>query len=272
MNHEEVICKYGTAFKGGFLTWGKTRCKSTVFMAEGQNEDEQAIKQLVFAALPDDATVLCIQTADAQNRTLVSSIQSIHWMIPNDLFNNCRRGYQTEEHTFLLDGAEQGKKELLKMGRWLCVDDTLGCAVDTKKSLKLFRPGRRQIAIKSQPHDRRGAEGTLSCDVVCGDFLEEAQWYHPKEKIFTAAFAMVVGNATMVSETANSLVEVEGFPEGVIALEVNGKDGKRYLLLLNSLEEERMVILEKGKDLSTGEYVEGAVSLDGGKAMLVVRQ
>ena len=79
------------------MTCGSAISCSDDFMAEGQQKEKMAQKQIAFAALPDDSTVLCLQHAKTLNRVFVSEISGIFRNVPNDIFNE-RQRHITFEH------------------------------------------------------------------------------------------------------------------------------------------------------------------------------
>lgn len=232
IQREEVLSHEEALFPGGFLTWGKTRCVSTNFIAEGQANDYQAVKTIAFAALPDDATILCVQSAAAENRTVIRSVKGLLLNIPNDIFNGHVRRYQHENGEALLHGSDRGCAGKLSAGRWLCADKTLGAAVPAGESLQLLRPGRRQIPLINQGRDTRDDNGTLYCDELLSFHQEGNRWYDRGEPIYTTAFACAVGTADEIRTLCEGL-ETPVLPEGIRGIAARGRDGRKYLLICN---------------------------------------
>jgi len=81
--HEEYL------FKKGFITYGKITVHSENFLAEREIDRDIAKEKIVFAALPDDATVLIMQYAKSLNRDYFKSIKGLFLQIPNDCLLYC---------------------------------------------------------------------------------------------------------------------------------------------------------------------------------------
>lgn len=267
LQRERVLEHQETMFPGGFLTYGKTRCMSTNFIAEGQADDCQAVKTIAYAALPDDATILCIQSATAENRTVIRTVKGLQLNIPNDIFNHCVRSYRYEGGEILLHGGERGRQGLIPAGRWVCADGKVGAAVAAGESLQLLRPGRRQIPLINQGRDTRDDNGNLYCDELLSVYREGNRWYDRGELIYTTAFAAAVGSAQQIKALCDSLT-VPPLPEGVQGIAATGRDGQRYLLICNLSAKECTAASKGWKELSTGKAAGETAALLPGQAAL----
>ena len=115
LNTERVESHRTRMFDGGFLTYGCTRMESDQFLAEGQQMEILGCKQVAFAALPDDRTVLCLQYATAAGRYCLRSVSGIHWNVPNDLFNG-QRQYISPAGQTILQGGGHKQSETIPLG------------------------------------------------------------------------------------------------------------------------------------------------------------
>ena len=52
------------------------------YMAEGERGKDFAEHNIMFAALPDDSTVICMQLVKAQNRVHIFSVKGMFLQIP----------------------------------------------------------------------------------------------------------------------------------------------------------------------------------------------
>ncbi len=264
---EKVIEHEGQCFEGGFLTYGKSLCESSGFVAEGQAVDYQAIKSLAFAALPDDRTVLCIQSADAKNRTIISQVQGLLLNVPNDLFNHSSREYITAEGKYRLHGGDRGVAEVITAGKWLCADNRIG-VVEAQKDLMIIRPGHRQISLKSMGHGTNHKAGALYCDEVCSVYENYQRWYSSGEHIYDSAFAIIVGDSDETKSFAKSVVSLPNLPEGVLSVMASGSDGKTYALVFNLSGTTQTIGKQGWKLVTTGGVLEEAISIEPGQAQL----
>ncbi len=162
--HRNIITSHEEhPFDGGFLTYGKLRTRSERFVAEGEGDREIAVEKIIYAALPDDATVLVMQQARALNRDYFRSVKGLLLQIPNDLFNGNKRTYYMERGKLTVEGYGS-KEEQKDLFDWVNIDNCLSvlkCYGDA--SLSLYRPGTRQIQIT----DRFPDTGNLYADEIC---------------------------------------------------------------------------------------------------------
>ncbi len=257
----EIVLEHnGQCFEGGFVTYGKNLCESNGFVAEGQKVDNQAIKSLAFAALPDDRTVLCIQSAKANNRTIIRQVQGLLLNVPNDLFNHSIREYNTTEGNYRLHGGDRGASEIINAGKWLCVDNRVG-VVEAHKDLMIVRPGHRQISLKSMGHGTDHKAGALYCDEVCSVYENRQRWYSAGEHIYDSAFAVIVGDSEETQSFAQGVGSLPNLPEGVLSVVTTGGDRKEYALVFN-LSEKVQEVGEKGWGIvTTAEVLEGSITI-----------
>ncbi len=250
------------AFEGGFLSWGRSICRSNGFLAEGQFEEALAEKRIAFAALPDDATALIIQRVNASNRSLIAGYKALFLNIPNDVFNDTHRAYRYEGGMRILRGGEKTDAAELAVGRWVNADNELGAAVLPGREMTLLRPSKRQVRMAD-----RGQDGYLYCDELVSGHTAQRRWYDRGEEIFREAFAVQVGNAEQTTKLAQSLGCMENLPGEVLSVCADALDGRRYALVFNT-GEETVEIAVPGINMETGEKLEVHL-LDAQKALLI---
>ncbi len=109
LNEYQTVSHAHRMFEGGFVTWGKALACSGELLAEQQSRDVLAVSQTVFAALPDDCTVIALQYARTVTRSYISSVRGLLLHVPNDVFNGSRRTYRYGETEAVLEGARGGE-------------------------------------------------------------------------------------------------------------------------------------------------------------------
>ncbi|MBQ2955430.1 MAG: hypothetical protein IJE08_03115 [Clostridia bacterium] len=264
-NFDEVDGHSEWMFEGGFLTSGSTIVYSDDFMAEGQLKETMARKSVAFAALPDGASVLALQHADALNRTFVSSVRGVYWNVANDIFNKRVRTVVHENGRDILQGGDYAKRfEIIDAGRWVNVDGKIGLA--SLAPLSIVRMGERQVEIKGRENS-----ATLYAEEICAPFSMRRRWYDRGENLLKAGFAMTLGGPEDVKAMADTLFEPE-LP-GLRAVGVTGRDGKKYVLAANFGKDDCALCecsLNMGEmtDLRTGAAA-GEIALKPGEAVLL---
>jgi hypothetical protein len=261
-NQQHVLSHAEVVFPGGFLTWGRTLVDSKQMASEGHpNEAELAFQTLVVAALPDNATMLVIQHAKAGNRrSYFASVKGIGLRVPNDLFNGNLRTYETANGIHQLEGAGSPEETLDLRSRWVTIDGCLSLvAAYGIDSLRLYRPGRRQIGLKHQYWVEQGpAGGMLYCDEICCPCQLGVQSVHPGTPLYDSGFLLSTGLSgsaarTYVESGRAARWETPGQP-AIRAMLAEGADGQRYLLLANLAAEPADVPLPGAcVDVATGE-------------------
>ena len=224
-NYDDIDTNAVHIYAGGFLTYGSATSCSDDFMAEGQQKENMAKKQIAFAALPDDNTVLCLQYAKTLNRVFISEISGIFWNVPNDIFNERQRHITFEYGDRYLRGGDYANRyETLSLGHYVNVDDKIGLA--SKTPLTLVREGQRQVTIKNRENS-----GTLYAEEICAPFCREYQWIDRDTEILNVGFVLSLGNANETKRLSESLM----YPEvkGISAIGVVACDNRTYFLLAN---------------------------------------
>ena len=237
------------AFPGGFITSGISNVTSDLHMAEGQRIDHMARRRLAFAALPDDRTVLCIQTATASTRVHIKYAKGLMLHMPNDLWNGCQRQYENQHGTHFMRGMLAN--EAIPFGSWLTVDGALSVALPQGESLTLLRGDKRQIQIlRNMNNNHFAREGTLYCDEIIADATLRRRWYAQGETFYDVAFAVAVDGADGAHALSQSMTRSA---QGDVRLLFATASGKRYLLALNVSDADTAFVTNDAlTELSTG--------------------
>lgn len=265
LNYDEEEANKVYSFDGGFLTIGSTISVSDLFMAEGQNLEEMARKQIAFAALPDDNTVLCLQYARTLNRVFISEVSGIFYNVPNDIFNGRQRHIVFENGSRYLRGGDYADRfETIALGSYVNFDNKIGIAANMP--LTLVREGRRQVDIV-----RREKSGTLYAEEVCAPFCREYKWVDRNTEILNVGFALTLGDADQTAQLSRSL-ECKKM-DGIHVLTVTARDGNGYCLAANFTDQAAILKAESlhpgtAVNVVTGEPV-NAVELQAGDAVLM---
>ena len=243
------------SFPGGFVTCGAFACVNSGEVAEGVPEKVVATVDIAFAALPDDATVLCVQWAKAPASVCLSSVKSLKLNVPNDLFNGNQRKYKTASGEMNLQGVGAGAETLDLKSSWVTIDGVLSVSVlSPQGNLSLCRPGRRNVIIKDKP----AGGGNLYADELCGEVREGPLFFEPGDTIFETAFAVSCGAAVTGAYAAPS--------PACRTAQVQGLDGHLYLLAANFGAEPVALGLPNAVDLVSGA---APLPLDGHSAKLL---
>lgn len=211
-------------FSGGFLTYGAVMEGVNVEMAEGWSAPASAVHQIVYAVLPDDHTVLGLQFCRmGDHRGYVAEVKGLHLNLPNDLFNDFHRTVASGQGDFSLEAFSEST--VLSLGSpWANVEDRLGI-------VGLY--GDSQLHVSRTPH-RRDAMQSLQVEQLCyplkkGPFRVEAD-----ETILDCGWAAL--SAATADQTHSFATHTKTYypeAEGLRQIQVQGMDGKTYLLAAN---------------------------------------
>ncbi|HUU58524.1 MAG TPA: hypothetical protein VMZ50_03185, partial [Phycisphaerae bacterium] len=270
-NVQQVVGHHEQRFEGGFLTWGATAVHSRGMIAEGMPDEQVAVQRIVFAALPDETTVLGMQFArTARRRVYLRAVKGLHLHVPNDLFNGGRRIYHTARGPIDLAGAGSEEERLDLGGAWVNIDDCLSVVgVYGMDSLWVHRPGRRQIGLRGHDAtDPNGPGGMLYCDEICSPLWVGMASVDPGTVLFDVGFVLQASTdhhaAACVRDARCRRMETASAP-AVRAMAADGTDGKTYLLLANFGEDRAAVDLDVGSARqATDPVTEEHVAADGG--------
>jgi len=239
VHHHLLDAHSEAAFDGGFATCGRTTIRSAKYFAEGAFDEDVAIQELAFAALPDDATVVGLQRAKATNRVFLRQAKGLMLQIPNDVFNGFTRTYTTADGELTLQGRDGQEAKLELADGWINVEGRVGVVALSGAPLTLLHPEKPGIPIKAhawwQSHGHTGG-GFLYVDEICMVCEDELAAYDAGETLFDVAFAVQVdvgADDTAAFAKANAQAAVAVDSPDVRAVRVVGADGKTYLVAAN---------------------------------------
>jgi hypothetical protein len=239
-------------FDGGFFVCGEADRISRDFLAEGHQEEISAREHIVFTALPDGATTVVMQYAVAPRRVYLESVKGIHYNVPNDVYNDFSREYFFENES-LKAGKFDGAQEIVDLeGRWVNIDNNIGIIAGYEnETLKLYRPGKRQIMIRGNKI-KLPYTASLCCDAICSKVKTNRHWADKGEVILNTAAVIVSGaSAEETKRTAEfdaSAIRIDSdmFIQKVV---IPGADGKIYVVLSNPSETEQSVIIHTNQNV-----------------------
>lgn len=156
----EVLRHAGYSFEGGFVTAGQVGVQTRVFISEGDSDEDIALVDLVFAALPDEATVLVFQRAAVRHRAYLREWKSLLWQVANDVQNGYKRRLFWDGGRRLCRALPSRGERLTLRSRWINVENRLGGVIlYGSDSFILNRPADRQITIRDTPARSHASEG-----------------------------------------------------------------------------------------------------------------
>jgi hypothetical protein len=156
----EVLRHAGYSFEGGFVTAGQVGVQTRVFISEGDSDEDIALVDLVFAALPDEATVLVFQRAAVRHRAYLREWKSLLWQVANDVQNGYKRRLFWDGGRRLCRALPRRGERLTLRSRWINVENRLGGVIlYGSDSFILNRPADRQITIRDTPARSHASEG-----------------------------------------------------------------------------------------------------------------
>jgi len=218
-------------FNGGFLTYGVSAIRSEAQL-EGRSDETAAIQKSVFAALPDDTTVVGMHYAKTIDRTYLRSVKGLTLMMPNDIFNGKVRTYHTANNTLRLKGLSTRKEDIKTNSRWINIDDCLSViGLYGAESLYISRPGERQIGLRHRPF----GGGMLYADEICYPCINQTTSYDAGQIVMDIAFlaqASVTAKETADSANNHYTVSDKRCPD-LRAVMITGADNRHYLLAAN---------------------------------------
>ncbi len=245
LSHKEML------FPGGFLVHGEAERTSKNFLAEQQKDEVSAVQQIVFAALPDDATTVVLQYAYTPGRIYLQSVKGINFNIPNDIFNGFSRQYFYEGGQ-LQTGKFSGEEEIFNLdSRWLNIAQEIGVIAGYhQENLCIYRPGTRQISIKKHTQkDNLYNEYTqnLSCDVICTKINTSSHWEDKSSVILDTSAIIIAGisaaDTKKRAEEPGSLIQIKDTPF-TRSVCVKGQDHKYYAVLHNLADTEQTISIQ----------------------------
>jgi len=233
LSHREYV------FEGGFCTVGETEIFSNGFL-EGQSDEITGRNIIVFAALPDDATVIVMEKAVACRRFYLNELKGLNYNIPNDIFNGSLRTYRSLKGVKKVKGGNVVKERTIEfLSPWINIDNRLGFAgLYGSDRFSLCRPPRRQAGLKLSQYESLSVSTGLRADEICFPYRKGPFSADKGETLFDMGCVILAGaGAGKTSEYASGKKARRIYPEpasdSIRAVMVEGFNGREYLLAAN---------------------------------------
>ena len=226
-----IVSNDHDVFDGGFINYGQIAWTEFAPMGEGELEDIFARHSIVFAALPDSKTVVCLQYAETTRRIFLQRVKGLGLKIPNDLFNGFKRRYVSSEGTLELNGCP-GKEENIKLeSSWLNIDDCLSVFnIYGDRHFTIHRPAERQIKVKYS----HGLT-SLYADEICSEFKADRNIEPPNKVMIDTGAVLVSGidAAETLKVNDQQRWQTIDMGTGIRAIKVTDANNQKYLLIAN---------------------------------------
>lgn len=231
-------------FSNGFLTFGEVHHHDTDFAGEGEPAFRLTAKQkIVFAALPDDSTVIGMQYACSGDFVRIKNVQGLMLLMPNDVMNNVKRTYYTGNNIYNSPGFPGEEEYITIQSKWLNVDDCLGIfSIYGGTGLTIKRPPERQIMIDHHSHSLP----SLYADEICSYVSTERKRVEKGTLLLDCGFVIQAGidhKQTELNWNSGKFTSLEYLSDGVRGISVLGSDGCRYILISNFGEKTDTIVL-----------------------------
>ncbi len=201
-----------TMLTGGFVTTGRTVARTWSMLDESKSEEQNVELSLLYAALPDGATTVTLQYAEAIRHCHLLKIKGLHLNIPNDLFNGYQRDYVCTEKT-------------------VCVDQRIGLASIYGDPLTVHSNPNRTIGLKDKYCYERGM---LKVDEIYTTYIDTPKWYQMGERILDFGVAIRTNADSAETELLSNECRVLSCSDpSVRAVRIKGTDQKMYTVLFN---------------------------------------
>jgi hypothetical protein len=229
--HRRLIGCRIADFPGGFLTCGSVMEGINVELADGWYGTDSAVHQQVFAALPDNHTVVSLEHClSAPRRTFFQEVQGMHLNILNDLYNGFSRVLSTEGGERTLEGSVKEDELVDLHSSWANIDNCLGAVgLYGASSLSLLRLKRE--------HGRRGPEfSTMNVEELAWGIRRGCFSADPETVLLDVGWAVVSAvdaEATRRLADANRSAALQTDAAGLRGIAVTAVDGKSYRIYAN---------------------------------------
>lgn len=276
VNKTNCIYNKGNSFDGGFITFGILNKESSFFLREQQNDQLTAEEKVTYAVLPDDYSVVVMQFAKTNHRVYLNTVKGLKYNIPNDIYNDFVRTYYYKDKADEKQGLQDDECVINTDSDWVNVDNKLGIIKGYGgNSLKIYRPGDRNVAIKKQGITIKETK-MLWSDVICGKCEITPGWADKNEVILDEGAVVVAGidaKATEVLAAEQCGVTVKN-TELTRSIVTKGFDGNVYLVLSNFGDRQQQVKIQsdngKFRDLVDNKAYTDEISIAKNSAMIFV--
>lgn len=226
-----IVSNGHDVFEGGFVNYGCVDWTESTPLGEGEMEDVFARHGIVFAALPDNKTVVCLQHAETTRRIYLQSIKGLGLKIPNDLFNDFKRKYVSEEGNIKLSGCPEAEEIIKLKSPWLNIDDCLSVfTVYGDKHFTIYRPAERQIKNKYQQ-----TLASLYADEICSTFSAGRNIEPPNKIVIDTGVVLMTGLDAAETKKLSRQQHWKKIDmgSGIRAVSVADINEQQYLLIAN---------------------------------------
>lgn len=218
-----------SCFKNGFTTMGKIQIHSLMQTGEGQQDDKSLEEQIAFAALPDGATVICMQYAKSLCRIYLREVKGLMLPVPNDIFNDFRRSFRIQKKSIELKGLEAPYGIISLDSKIVNIEGKVNVELlYGADSLVINRGAARQISIKHNPPENWGS---LYAEELCSKCILGTKKYEACELILDECFAVQAGAAYHSPRFVN--IDTKDIPAECRVAAYRGADDKTYVLAAN---------------------------------------
>ena len=215
-----------TSFEGGFLTWGSLVEGAEIELAEGWRGTDMAVHQVVFAALPDDQTVLGLEYCRLNGaRGLLRQVKGLHLNLANDLYNGFSRTVSTPAGEMALQ-SPPAQDQVFAMGStWACIENKLGV-------IGLY--GADELVVSRSAQRRGGTFQSLFVDEFCFPYLPGPLWVDAGAVVLDCGWAVLSGaDAARTGQAAGEFQRLPAAGDAVRLVTYRGANRTQYLLAAN---------------------------------------
>ncbi|MDD5728417.1 MAG: hypothetical protein PHV59_07645 [Victivallales bacterium] len=215
-------------FTGGFVSSGYVTWTESKTLGEAEQGDVFAWHGIVFAALPDHATAICLQYAETSRRIYLHRRQGLGLKMPNDIFNHCSREYFSAAGKSVLNGRPD-KEEIISLeSPWLNIDNSLAVFnVYGDEYFSIYRPEKPQIKVSDFPHT------SLYADEICTQFETMYTMAPPGKTVIDTGAVLMTGIEAAATRKQQAHFRPIPVAPGIRALSAVGADKRKYLLIAN---------------------------------------
>lgn len=216
------------SFAGGFLTWGSVIEGTDLILAESWSGTDSARHQIVFAALPDNHTVVGLNHCRmGPRRGYVSTIKALNYVLPNDLYNDHRRVLVSASGETALTSPAADEEFVSLKSPWANLENRIGL-------VGLY--GTDTLTVDRHPARRAGVLASLHTEEIGFPARLGPQKFEAGETILDSGWAVIASQdsaGTRAFSDAHRAAVVDTGLTDVRAVKVRGQDDASYLLIAN---------------------------------------
>lgn len=215
------------AFPGGFVATACAHAVEQGHIGEGEESYPVAEVHTAVAALPDGATLLCLQRARMLKDAQLTSVYGLNLLVPNDVFNGRLRTLRAPGLTLRLEAPAPRNETIPLHADGASIDDALyvralGGATEADRTLALRRETEQNILM----HRGLPRPGSLYAERIC-------TVHHTGTRLWRCGEAPVDG-ASAASTAPDTLRQAVWSAQGdVRTVHVTAADGTQWLFAAN---------------------------------------